>query len=135
MVRRRLPEALLCLLLSANAPFLWAHARRAAGLWRRTRGLSEDSRRLLIYGPLYAQLQAARRDIPEDSQIWWVSPDLPWLVNVFLCPRRLNWGSPRIADLEIIRKSHVHDWTAVYHEGNGRSAGALIVYPPFEAGG
>ena len=128
-------QALLVLLLSVNAFFLFQHGRRAAEIFGLTRGLPEERRRLMMWGRLYASVRWARQAVPENAEMWWVSPNLPWLVNCLLYPRTLRWGSPRFSDLEDIRRRHPSDWAVVYRQAEAGAAEELTLYPPLRPRG
>lgn len=127
--RRTLARAAL-VVAAVNGWFLLGHARRAWSVARQTAGISDDERRLMMWGPLYAQLLAARKHVPETATLWWVSPEYPWLVNYFLYPRTLRWGSRALSEARALHEAHPADWVVGYSEAPGARFGRLDFLAP-----
>jgi hypothetical protein len=119
ITKRRLPAILLAAALALNAALLAFQFAASLGIARAASGRTDEQRRLMMYGGLYADIAAARRQIPETATLWWVSPEYPWLIGYYLYPRVLRWGSPDASARGEFLRSHPGDWV-VGLAANGR---------------
>ena len=126
MKRRQLPWAipgmttlLLAAGLAVNAALLTRQIAPSLRIARVALGRTNEERRLLIYGRLYTDIIEARRKVPDTATLWWVSPEYPWLINYYLYPRVLRWGSPDSSARDEFRRRHPGDWIIGYTP-NGR---------------
>jgi hypothetical protein len=117
--RPGIPALLLAAALAANAAFLAHEGARTLKIARAALGRTNEQRRLLIYGGLYADIIRARREVPESATLWWVSPEYPWLVSYYLYPRVMRWGSPDRSARGEFGRRHAGDWIVGYAP-NGR---------------
>jgi hypothetical protein len=117
---RALAAFLIAASLALNAFVFAGRAGPVLKIFKSTFGLSNERRRLMMYGSLYGDIIAARRAVPETATLWWVSPEYPWLVNYYLYPRILRWGSPNVLDREELRRKHPSDWVVGYSSSGDR---------------
>ncbi len=118
--------------LTVNLIFLFKQPHWSWRIFHRFHRLTLNEKYAALYPAFFSDILAIRKQVPEDADIWLVSPADAWHINYYLYPRIIRFGSANLDDLDKERRSHPKGWVLI-HQNLDPQRDRVKVFPPFES--